>query len=146
VQTALSKYRFEKLFSLQEANELIPKLEVLVRELQAAANELRAQICNLMNAEREVATLALDEVIERHPEVRPAATRMAELASQIESLGCLLKDIDLGLVDFPAEITGHDMVFLCWQSGEPHVLAWHPVEGGFAERKPLAGAPKTYLN
>ena len=142
----MAKYRFDKLFSPQEANELIPRLAVLVRELQVSANELRRRIGEIAELDEAVATFALAEIVKLHPALRPAATRMAELASQIESFGCLLKDIDQGLVDFPAEITSDDTVLLCWQFGEPCVLAWHPVEGGFADRKPLPGASKPLLN
>ena len=71
---------------------------------------------------------------------------MAELTRKIESYGCFLKDIDLGLVDFPGEIQGDDVAFLCWQIGEPRIIAWHSVESGFGQRKPLPGGKKPYLN
>lgn len=70
---------------------------------------------------------------------------MSEIAGQIEELGCFLKDIDQGLVDFPCEV-GNEIVFLCWQFGESRVIAWHPIEGGFGDRKPIPGARKAYLN
>jgi hypothetical protein len=70
---------------------------------------------------------------------------MADAASQIESFGCILKDIDLGLIDFPYD-SGEDVVFLCWQFGESRVVAWHSVDTGFSERQPLPGAPDRYLN
>ena len=61
--------------------------------------------------------MPLSDLIERYPELKETASRMAEMAGQVECLGCFLKDIDLGLVDFPCEIDD-DVVFLCWQSGE----------------------------
>ena len=62
---------------------------------------------------------------------------MSEIASEIQEMGCFLKDIDQGLVDFPFLIEAErptrrdDVVFLCWQYGEQRVVAWHSVESGF---------------
>jgi len=141
----LSSHHFEKLFTASDANELVPTLEVLVRDLQLQANALRARILELVRADERVDSMRLDEIIELHPELRPVATRMGEIAHQIESMGCFLKDIDQGLVDFPCEM-GDEVVFLCWQFGESRVIAWHPIEGGFGDRKSISGAPPTYLN
>ncbi len=141
----MPKYRFEKLFSAEEANQLIPRLEILVRRLQMQADSLRARIREIAERDSSVLGLELAEVVRRYPELRPFASAMADAASGIESLGCLLKDIDQGLVDFPGEIDDK-IVFLCWQFGEPHIVAWHPLDAGFAQRKQLPGAAKLYLN
>ena len=69
---------------------------------------------------------------------------MAEIASEIEAMGCFLKDVDQGLVDFPFLLSGEEedqVVFLCWQFGEPRIFAWHAIDAGFGERRPLPGAP-----
>ena len=73
------------------------------------------------------------------------ADDMAKLCAQIDQHGCFLKDIDLGLVDFPGEVD-NQVVFLCWQFGEQRISAWHEIESGFSGRRPLSGAPKPYLN
>ncbi|HKV56444.1 MAG TPA: DUF2203 domain-containing protein [Candidatus Binataceae bacterium] len=142
----MPKYNFDKLFTPAEANELLPRLEILVRELQSDVRELRDQIRALADREPGLDDLGLAQIVERHPQLREPAERMAEAARKIETLGCFLKDIDQGLIDFPWEIDDDNVVFLCWQFGEPAVDAWHPVEGGFAERAALPGAPKRYLN
>jgi hypothetical protein len=147
----LGKHRFEKLFSADEANELIPRLEVLVRDLQVQAGAIRKKIADLARFDDKIAQLDLPKVIARYPELRPIASRMSELASEIQELGCFLKDIDQGLVDFPflIEADGDDedeVVFLCWQYGEPRIVAWHSVEGGFGQRRPIPGATKPLLN
>jgi hypothetical protein len=59
------------------------------------------------------------------------------LIYRIESLGCVVKDIDLGLVDFPAMLDD-EPIYICWKLGEPHVAFYHGIEEGFAQRKPLA--------
>jgi hypothetical protein len=54
----------------------------------------------------------------------------------IEDSGCLVKDLDIGLIDFPAML-GQQQVFLCWKLGEPRIEFWHGVHEGFAGRKPI---------
>jgi hypothetical protein len=142
----LPGYSFDRVFTPAEANELIPRLEVAVRELQTRAGELRARIADLVKLEPGARRLPLPQIIENYPELRETANQLAKAAEKIESYGCLLKDIDQGLIDFPCEMEADRVVFLCWQFGEPAVIAWHPVDGGFAQRQPLSGAPKPYLN
>jgi hypothetical protein len=136
---------FDRLFSEEEANELIPRLEILMRQLQMQATSLRARIEELSVDDPSILHSAMSEIVGRYPELRSFATNMAEAAAQIESFGCILKDIDLGLIDFPYD-AGDDIVFLCWQFGESRVVAWHSVDTGFSERQPLPGAPNRYLN
>ena len=136
---------FDKLFSEEEANELIPRLEILMRQLQMQATSLRARIDELSVDDPSILHSAMSEIVGRYPELRSFATNMADAAAQIESFGCILKDIDLGLIDFPYD-AGDEVVFLCWQFGESRVVAWHSVGTGFSERQPLPGAPDKYLN
>jgi len=142
----LSSYQFDKVFSVAEANELIPRLEVALCEIQAKARELRGCIADLVKLDPALAQLPLPQVIERYPQLRESAGQLAQAAEKIETYGCLLKDIDQGLIDFPWEMEDDRVVFLCWQFGEPAVVAWHSVDAGFADRQPLPGARKRYLN
>lgn len=146
--------RFQKLFSAKEANELIPRLELLIRDLQIQAASLRNRVHELARGDERLATMDLRDVVVRYPELRPYASRMAEIASEVEDMGCFLKDIEQGLVDFPFLTDGADtdptdpegVAFLCWQFGEPSIVAWHPINGGFSGRRPLPGARKQLLN
>ena len=131
--------QFAKLFTEPEANELIPRLEVLVRKLQANAAQARAR------AAEAGPSADLEELSRSDPSMRAAMREMGKVAEEIQGLGCFLKDVDLGLVDFPSEVNG-ETVFLCWQYGEPHLVAWHPIDEGFGSRRPLPGGPKVYLN
>jgi hypothetical protein len=146
----VSTLRFDKLFTPEEANELIPRLEIIVRDLQAEANVLRQRIADLARSDSKLEAMELAAVLERYPELRPIASRMAEMAGEIEELGGFLKDIDQGLIDFPHKLERADeedeVVFLCWQYGEQQMVAWHAIEGGFAQRQPLPGASKPLLN
>jgi hypothetical protein len=139
-------HRFDRIFTAAEANELIPRLEILIREAQTLAGAFRQQIAELVKLEPVARELELPQIIRRFPQLREPATRMAQVAQKIESHGCVLKDIDQGLVDFPHEFEDGQVVFLCWQFGEPAVIAWHSVDTGFAQRQALPGARKPYLN
>jgi hypothetical protein len=72
----------------------------------------------------------LDEQLERE------AQAVASAVEELQGLGVLVKDLDRGLVDFPALRDGEE-VLLCWQVGEDEIAFWHGVEEGFAGRKPL---------
>jgi hypothetical protein len=135
----LATNQFGKLFTEQEANELIPRLEALVRKLQANAAQARAR------AAKAGPSADLEQLSRSDPSMRAAMREMGKVAEEIQGLGCFLKDVDLGLVDFPGEVNG-DTVFLCWQYGEQQLVAWHPIDEGFGSRRPLPGGPKVYLN
>lgn len=141
----MPNHHFQKLFNAADANELVPALELLIRDLQLQANTLRSRILEYVRDDQSVDSMRLEQIIDLHPELRPVTLRMGEIAHKIEEMGCFLKDIDLGLIDFPGEIGG-EVVFLCWQFGESRVIAWHPIESGFGDRRPLPNAPPNYLN
>lgn len=63
--------------------------------------------------------------------------QMAAGVARIDALGLTLRDIEHGLVDFPALVSGRQ-VWLCWQRGEPAVDWWHALDSGFSARRPLA--------
>jgi len=148
----LGRHRFEKLFSPDEADALIPRLEVLIRDLQVQASLLRKKVNDLARFDDKLSDIDLPDVIARYPELQPIAARMSEIASEIEEMGCFLKDVDQGLVDFPFLIDASEadeedqVVFLCWQYGERRVVAWHAIDSGFSDRHPLPGAAKPLLN
>jgi len=141
----VTKHRFDRLFSVGEANELIPRLANLMQRMQMQVNSMRTRVQEL--AVRDPAILRTDfaNLADRYPELRPFAESIAGAAGEIEELGAVLKDLDQGLVDFPYD-AGDEVVFLCWQFGEPRILAWHTIDSGFAGRQPIPGAPKSYLN
>ncbi|MGH7864016.1 MAG: DUF2203 domain-containing protein [Candidatus Binataceae bacterium] len=142
----MSRFHFDKLFSPEEANELIPRLDDLMRRLQLEATRLREKIDALAQRDASVTAMELADILALNPDLRIFAARMADAASEIESLGCLLKDIDQGLVDFPFAAGDDEVALFCWQFGEPQIVAWHSLESGFADRRPLPGARKPYLN
>ena len=62
--------------------------------------------------------------------------RLDDYVHQIQDMGVIIKDLDTGLLDFPALRNRHE-VYLCWKFGEESVLFWHEIDDGFAGRQPL---------
>jgi hypothetical protein len=81
-------------------------------------------------------------LLKRSPDLQVATDELEELIQEIEAYGAQFKGIDLGLVDFPAEVDGQ-FGLLCWQYGEKEISHWHTEESGFAGRQPLFPADRT---
>jgi hypothetical protein len=128
-----------RLFTVAEANAEVPRLAMLVERLQRCALRL--------DAERHAAAESLhvgaesitsEALIRSRPAARALIEELSSVVQEIERSGAQLKDVELGLVDFPAEIDGHS-ILLCWQFGESEVVFWHREGEGFAGRHPLKG-------
>jgi len=133
-----------KLFTLDEANRLVPSLEPLLRRLVEQRQALREHT-QVIDEFRAVAGKSGGGLPGgRFGKARAAAERLgteiAEGIRQIESWGCVVKDLDQGLVDFPAR-RGDETVLLCWRLGEASIRYWHGLKEGFAGRKPLGEDP-----
>ena len=128
-----------KVFTVEEANGLIPVLTELLEELQkrhAEAAELEVQIDAaelISGSDRDSAAQELEQLISKHGEL---AGEFYALVDEIHSHGCYLKDVDLGLIDFYGVVDGR-VVYLCWRLGEEEVGYWHEVGEGYANRHPL---------
>jgi hypothetical protein len=129
-----------RLFNLDEANRLVPHLETSVRRLVEQRQALRKHE-RVIDEFRAMAGKGGGGIPGgRFGEARAAVERLgAEIADgvrQIEAFGCVVKDLDQGLVDF-LHRRGDATVFLCWRLGEPSIRYWHDLREGFAGRKPL---------
>lgn len=127
-------------FTPSEANELLaevrPLAESLVQHRQGMrlAAEHRARLtARIAGNGGDLDPQEPGELDEQFQRESHAVTQAAE---RLERLGVLVKDLDTGLVDFPALHEGEE-VLLCWQVGEDEVAHWHGVDEGFAGRKPL---------
>lgn len=130
-----------KLFSLTEAERLRVQLEPLLIEAMESRRKM-------VDAEETLSTLA--ERIRRSGGMQvsyenAAGTRMEhtrqgnavqEALDRIHATGCVVKDLDIGLLDFPARINNEE-VYLCWKLGEDRIRFYHRQDEGFAGRKPL---------
>lgn len=118
-------------FTIKEANDLLPTLEPLVGELL----ERRARVVRLSETQQ---TLLSDRFNDVGGPVLSDMTqefmRIETLVQEIVAHGCVLKDINVGLIDFLAEKDGRE-VFLCWRYGEPRIEYYHELHNGFQGRQ-----------
>jgi hypothetical protein len=127
-----------RVFSLAEANALLPRL----REALPRLRELRAEIIRLQTQAdiEEIAGAAgpeargrVDDIL---AELEPKVERFHGEMAELHKLGCELKDLEKGLVDFRADRFG-EPVYLCWMEGEDAIRFWHKIEEGFKGRKEI---------
>ena len=136
----------QHLFSLEEANALIPRLELIMERMQRRGIELREAIEALAREGGESMTnIEVSDLLERRPELQDLVEELEQLIREIEACGGQFKGLELGLVDFPGEIDGQ-IGLLCWQYGEKEITHWHALESGFDGRQPLPKAVRrSYL-
>lgn len=124
-----------KLFSVEEANALLPT----VRNILAAIQRTHARLLSFREASLRAsqgAELGGGGMADG-PAYINLLVKIGERAGQLEALGVQLKDYERGLIDFPSMRDGR-VVLLCWQMGEgDEVSWWHDVDAGFAGRQPL---------
>jgi hypothetical protein len=142
-----------RIFTVEEANSLVPQLSALVGPLLTRANEIEAQIEKLgtMRPQKGGGRVPLDPAPGDSPELR---ARKAEILAEIrayeegwrdvQELGVVVKDPRIGLCDFYGCIDGR-IVFLCWRYGESSIEHYHPLDSGFAGRKPLGAEVRQRL-
>ncbi len=125
-------------FSPEKATALIAVLAPLVDELWLKRRELAIKLLEQDPALRTRGRAGASTA-ERRGETRRCTDLKADVVriiNRIESYGCVMKDIDLGLLDFPAMRAGKP-VYLCWKSGETSVDHWHGTDETFVDRKSL---------
>jgi hypothetical protein len=128
-------------FTLDEAQDLLPVLESLLRgaidgkkliesvdaELQAIAHKI------FLSGGMSINVVHLAR---RKAQREKAVQRVKDAMAEIDAMGVQVKDLDIGLLDFPCEVDGQ-IVLLCWKLGERSITHWHGVSEGFAGRKPV---------
>jgi len=122
----------ERHFTREEANALLPQLIELLGRLRGARDELTDVEAHEALAEAAPGNGGGEE----GRQVGIAFLEVRRLLETVEQAGIVLRDIDRGLVDFPALIDGRE-VYLCWELGEDEVGYWHDLEGGYGGREPL---------
>jgi len=129
-----------KLFSPEKANALIPKVAPLIEELWSRRRDLAIKLLENDPALRgSPQTMAHPRMaMPRSPFVPgrfgEQKAEIVRLIDRIEAYGCILKDLDLGLLDFPSMREGRP-IYLCWKAGEAALSHWHGIDEGFADRK-----------
>jgi hypothetical protein len=128
------------LFTLDEANRALPLVRAIAadlvaefRALRTAGRERRALEAEGLGFSGERRAAALAEA------VQAASTRVEGYLKELTALGLEMRDLELGLVDFPT-LMGSEPAFLCWRLGEPTVAWWHAADKAHSERVPIATA------
>jgi hypothetical protein len=120
-------------FTAAEANSLLPRVMVVISEMMEARQRIIDAQPELWPVlEKAVGNGGSKKAGELLSEFRRVENGMRTLGE----MGCILKDVNTGLVDFPTIRNGREAL-LCWRYGEPKVGYWHDVESGFAGRQPL---------
>jgi hypothetical protein len=126
-------------FSRAEAESLLPRITPVLHEVQRLRQEQLAHDEALAADRAKVlgnGHLPPDQLRQHQRESVAAERQIARLVRALSDLGIVVKDLDTGLVDFPALRNGRP-IYLCWRLGEPHIAWWHDIETGFAGRMPL---------
>lgn len=131
----------DRTFTLDEAQSLLPVLESLLRTAIKAKNVIDQMDAEFQALHHRVflnGGMFLDIVpLARRKAERSRAEQHAKDAlAEIDSIGVQVKDLGIGLLDFPCEVEGQT-ILLCWKLGEKAITHWHGVSEGFAGRKPI---------
>ena len=131
----------ERYFSPREVEALIPELTEIMSDVMAGQREA-AEVRERFHAEQERITMTgggvTDPGIWRQgrADLERLARRLEARMEDIARLGGVVKDMAMGLVDFP-HLRDGEVVNLCWKHGERAIEYWHSLHEGFAKRKPL---------
>lgn len=126
----------KKYFGLESAQRQLPKVKKSLTRLQALKRAIEA----ISSIRMEPKEFDAEEIIETSTKLSAEYHKLSyefyKELRMIEKLGCIIKDIQLGLVDFYSMFEKRE-IFLCWQLGEEKIKAWHETDTGFAGRKPI---------
>ena len=128
-------------FTLDEAQDLLPVLESLLRVaidgkkvVEAAEAEFQALAHRIFISGGM--SLNVPQIAFKKAEREKSVQRIKDAMAEIDAMGVQVKDLDIGLLDFPCEVDGQ-IILLCWKLGEKAITHWHGVSEGFAGRKPV---------
>lgn len=130
-----------KRFNLAQAQSLLPQVDRLLRDAltaKSAYDDVEHSIQSFGERVMLMGGIAVnrEQVIERRSLRNSSAARLRSAIEEVQELGCVIKDLDIGLVDFPTFFRGVE-VYLCWKLGEPDIAFWHGVDEGFRGRKAI---------
>jgi len=131
----------ERIFTLDEAHMLLPILESLLRQAIQGKKLIEEVDGELQETAHRVflnggTMLNVVHLARRKAERERAIRRIKDVLAEIDAMGVQVKDLDVGLLDFPCKVEG-ETVLLCWKLGEPGIAHWHGTSEGFAGRKPI---------
>lgn len=138
-----------RFFTLDQANERIPEARELLlrlRSQRAELIELRDRYHGLTSGEEPGGPAADDRGVAEQARlvrlrIKGIVDQMGASVARLDGWGITLRDIQDGLIDFPALVSGRQ-VWLCWRLGEDDVAWWHGTDEGFSGRRPLSELPQ----
>jgi len=120
-------------FTLEEANLTLETIRPMLEEIQRIRQNILATQPETWSAiERSAGNGGNPEM----SKLVKSFDRLDDLLHRVQEIGVQVKDINTGLLDFPALRAGHE-VYLCWQVGERQIEYWHEIDAGFAGRQPI---------
>lgn len=131
-----------KYFSLEQATRILPEVEPVLlslRDLQTRALQTKERV-DLLWQRLEAGERVLDEIASVQSRLDADVVEMRSLVERLETLGVILRDVGMGLIDFPAIVVETEF-YLCWRLGEDSIQFWHGMDEGFGGRKPLWTMP-----
>jgi len=139
-----------RIFSLRDAERLRVQLEpVLIDAIEARRklSEIDEELGKLAERAQQSGGLMIahDKAARQRLEHNRLGGVIRDALEKIHSTGCVVKDLEIGLLDFPARING-EAVYLCWRLGEDRIRFYHAQDEGFAGRKPLDPRDTDYRN
>jgi hypothetical protein len=126
------EHRFDKHYTREEAQALLPQLRQWLKRLNELRHELERadkRLSSLMHSGNDLGGELVNKWIR-------TLTEMQQLLGEFQSRDIQIKDLERGLVDFPAIIGGKE-VFLCWEQDEDAVEFWHDLDTGYSGRERL---------
>ena len=139
-----------KIFSLRDAERLRVEIEpILIDAIEARRklNEIDEELGKLAERAQQSGGLMIahEKAARQRLEHNRLAGAIQTALEKIHATGCVVKDLEVGLLDFPARING-EAVYLCWRLGEDRIRFYHSQDEGFAGRKPIDPRDSGYRN
>jgi hypothetical protein len=131
----------DRTFTLDEAHTLLPILESLLRQAMEAKQTIEEVDAEFQEMAHRVflnggTLLNVVHLARRKGERERSIQRIKDAMAEIDAAGVQVKDLEMGLLDFPCRVEG-EILLLCWKMGEPKIAHWHSTSEGFASRKPI---------
>jgi hypothetical protein len=130
-----------RFFTLQQAEQVLPDVAAAIREAISLKAEYEKSEVERQTFSRRIAVqggVRVDRahLLEQKNRRQEVAAALEQAIEKVHEFGCLVKDLDIGLIDFPTLFQGKE-VYMCWKLGEPGIQFWHGVDEGFRGRKPI---------
>ena len=132
----------KRLFTVKEANQRLPLVRAIVRDIVDLFRDVQQRRERLVNVKQlrgqgtSSSRFHSEEMDQVEEEIQKDEDKLAEFVRELHELGVEFKDPVLGLVDFPAQMDDR-VVHLCWKLDEPEVQFWHELDAGFSGRQLL---------